>query len=79
MTPHIRIITRRSDRRIMGRLGESHTLCGGPMTDRDILPSWLRKHDETGAPLCVDCRRIHDERIAAQKREVQRLLIGGPR
>jgi hypothetical protein len=33
---HVRIIDRRADRRIMGAPALSHTVCGGPMTDRDI-------------------------------------------
>ena len=36
MTHHITVVTRRSDRRIMGKLGERKNLCGGPFTDRDI-------------------------------------------
>ena len=32
---HIRIIDSRGGKRIDDRMGKSHTLCGGEMTDRD--------------------------------------------
>ena len=57
---HITVITRRSDRRIMGKLGERNNLCGGAFTDRDILLRDARKMSGIDAKnwrVCDDCIR----------------------
>lgn len=61
MAAHITIITRRADRRIMGRLGERVNLCGGGFTDRDILIRDARKMSVSDAHdwrVCDDCIKI---------------------
>lgn len=69
MAHHVTVITRRSDRRIMGRLGERRNLCGGDYTDRDITVRDARRMTVNEAKewdICETCIRI------LQQREVTR-------
>lgn len=55
---HIAIITRRADRRIMGRPGARVQLCGAEPTDRDITMQDFRRLDQQGINewnICLDC------------------------
>jgi len=61
MSAHITVITRRSDRRIMGKLGTRVNLCGGAFTDRDVLLRDARKMSGIEAKdwsVCEDCIRV---------------------
>ncbi len=71
---HITVITRRSDRRIMGKLGERKNLCGGAFTDRDILLRDARRMSSIEARewnICDACIR------AMQQTEHARLYKEG--
>ncbi len=60
MINHVRVILRRADRRLMGGAGQSKTLCGGAMTDRDLLPRDARKDMTLGWQFlaCEKCRSM---------------------
>ena len=51
---HATVVTRRSDRRIMGHLGERRQLCGGEPTDRDVHYRDAKRHPEWVT--CRACR-----------------------
>jgi hypothetical protein len=53
--PHARIVTRRSDRRIMGGPGESHNACGAPLSLHDVRPADFRACVREGWPVCTTC------------------------
>jgi hypothetical protein len=59
-TFHITKITRRSDRRIMGKIGERVNLCGGAFTDHDVTIADARRivrsnYSQEGWQRCDAC------------------------
>lgn len=60
---HVRKILQRGSRRLMGSRGVSGTLCGAPMTDRDITPQDARADFRKGSwewLSCEKCRSLID-------------------
>jgi len=43
VTPHITVITVRSDRRIMSKPGQRRNLCGAALTDRDVVYATVKR------------------------------------
>ena len=72
---HVRIVRRRADRRLMGSPGVSETLCGGPMSDRDITPKEARADIAKGSwewLSCEKCRSLIESGVAQQAQERSR-------